>query len=152
MDGWRVEQRSACVSGDLLVYINEDPLGQNERYTILLDKIPSRVQTPKHKHMSLHTAAGQTAVSHIWRGQTPTCQCPTVLCLHSSRESASAKRHINPLVLQMKSDEPAKTDIWLRFLSVLASSSSVSVSRRKCQPLWSDTRKNRRISTPSCTQ
>lgn len=52
----------------------------------------------------------------------------------------------------------AKTHIWLRFLSVLASSSSVaglssvSVSSRKDQLPWIQTRRKHRISILSCTQ
>lgn len=49
-----------------------------------------------------------------------------MLCLHFSRESTLVGRRIHSPVLQMQSIEPTKTHIWLRFLRVLASSSSVA--------------------------
>lgn len=107
----------------------------------------SWAQTSIHKHTSMHTAAGQTAVENIWRGPTPTCQCSFMLCLHFPRESTLVRRSIHLLVLQMQSTEPAKTYIWLRFLSVLASSSSLAG-----RISWIHTRRKHRISILSCTQ
>lgn len=39
----------------------------------------SWMNTSIQKPMSVHTAAGQTAVENIWRGRTPTCQRPSML-------------------------------------------------------------------------
>lgn len=84
----------------------------------------SWTQTSKHKHKSVHAAADRAAVENICRGQTPTCQCPSTLCLHFPRESTLAGRHIHSPGLQMQSITLTKTQIWLWFLSVLASFSS----------------------------
>lgn len=135
-------EKKGCVSGDLVPFINEDQLGQTEQYTILwlLRKNPLWAKTSMHKHTSMHTAAGQAAVENICRGQTPTCQCPSMLCLHSSRESTLEGRGMHSLVLQMQSTEPTKTHIWLRFLSVLASSSSAALEphQEKTQDLHTE--------------
>lgn len=59
------------VPGDLLLFINEDQLGQTERYTILwlLHKTTHERRRLYTKHTSTHTAAGQAAVENICRGQ-----------------------------------------------------------------------------------
>lgn len=105
----------------------------------------SWAQTPVHKHTSTHTAAGRTAVTNICRGHTPTRQCPSTLCVHFSGESTLAKGRINPPVLQMQSNEPTK-NTHMATISVsprqfLLHLSSLSVSSRKYQLLWSHTRR-----------
>lgn len=130
---WMGGRRS--VSYDLWLFIHEDQLARDTGiYTILrlLHKSMQQSQTSIHKHTSLHTAAGQAAVENIWKGQTPTCLSPFMLCLHFSRDPTLVGRCIHSLVLQMQSTEPTKTHIWPRFLSVLARSSSVAA----LSPLW----------------
>ena len=114
----------------------------------------SRMNTSIHKLMSMHTAAGQTAVENIWRGRTPTCRVP--LCcfaflqrIYISRKTYSFTR---PPI------QTTKTHIWLRFLSALASSSSaaglssliVSIGKISCP--GSTAGRQHRISILSCTQ
>ena len=95
-------------------------------------------------------AAGQTAVRNIWWGQTPTCQSLSMLCLYFSRDAALVKKKQNKTsILQMQSNEATKTHIWLRFLSVLAKSSSLFWM---FQHLWKHTRRKHGISLLNCTQ
>lgn len=147
---WRFYRWVEHVSGDLLLYINEDPLGKTERYTILWLLHQITQDRRRHTNMSTHKAAGQTAVGNIWRGQTPTCQCLSMLCLHFSRESTLLKRCINP-ASRCRATTLQK-HIWPRFLPVPASSSSAAGLCSLCvfSRKYHTSRKHR-ISILSCT-
>lgn len=43
----------------------------------------SWLRTAIHKHQRIHRAAGKAAVGNIWKCETPTCQCPSMMCCFS---------------------------------------------------------------------